>query len=140
MKEKRLLVALTIGLAMVLAMTSIAAAKEPSVDPSNFVKEVNNKFFPLKPGTTFFYLGMKDGIPARNETYVTVRYLECRLRPQNKPANSRVFIETIHRKHCCRSADPFRRRTQPSDRALGLWLALPRPRATSAIPGRGRSR
>ena len=50
-----MLVALTSGLAVVLAMASIAAAKDPGVDPSNFVKEVNNKFFPLKPGTTFFY-------------------------------------------------------------------------------------
>lgn len=71
MKEKRFFVALTSGLAMVLAMASIAVAKAPSVDPSNFVKEVNNKFFPLKPGTTFFYEGMKDGIPSRNETNVT---------------------------------------------------------------------
>jgi len=71
MKEKRLLVVLTIGLAIVLATASISAANQANVDPSNFVKEVNNKLFPLKPGTTFFYEGMKDGIPARNETYVT---------------------------------------------------------------------
>ena len=71
MKEKKFLVALTSGLAMVLAMATLAAAREPTIDPSNFVKEVNNKFFPLKPGTTFFYEGTKDGIPARDETQVT---------------------------------------------------------------------
>lgn len=71
MKDKRLFVVLTSALAMVLATASISAAQASNIDPSNFVKEVNDKFFPLKPGTTFFYEGMKDGIPARDETYVT---------------------------------------------------------------------
>jgi len=71
MKETRLFVLLTSALAIVLATASISAAQASNVDPSNFIKEVNNKFFPLKPGTTFFYVGMKDGIPARDETYVT---------------------------------------------------------------------
>ncbi len=39
MKEKRLLVALTSGLAVVLAMASIAAAKDPGVDPSYFSRK-----------------------------------------------------------------------------------------------------
>src|SRR5882724_8754090 len=71
MKEKRFLVALTSALALMLALASLSAARGSNVDPSNFVKEVNNKFFPLKPGTTFFYEGLKDGIPARDETRVT---------------------------------------------------------------------
>ncbi len=71
MKEKRLFVTLISALAMVLATASISAAQGSNIDPSNFVKEVNNKFFPLKPGTTFFYEGVKDGIPARDETFVT---------------------------------------------------------------------
>jgi len=71
MNKKRLLVAMMSALVMIVAMASIAAAREPSVDPANFVKAVNNKFFPLKPGTTFFYEGEKDGIPSSNETFVT---------------------------------------------------------------------
>ena len=65
------------GLAMALALTSVAAAKNnvkgppPDIDPSNFVGEVNNPFFPLTPGTTFFYEGETDGIPTRDEVYVT---------------------------------------------------------------------
>ena len=39
--------------------------------PSDFVRHVSNPFFPLKPGTTFFYKGTKDGVPTSNKTYVT---------------------------------------------------------------------
>jgi len=74
MKGKRLFVgALTCALTIVCAPTFISTAKEPTVDPSNFVRDVTNKFFPLKPGTTFFYEGTRDGVPSRNETNVTHR-------------------------------------------------------------------
>jgi hypothetical protein len=42
-----------------------------AVDPANFVSKVTNEFFPLRPGTTFFYEGTKSGIPSSNETTVT---------------------------------------------------------------------
>ena len=38
---------------------------------STFVKEVDNKFFPLKPGTTFVYKGEEEGVPSRNTVEVT---------------------------------------------------------------------
>jgi hypothetical protein len=41
------------------------------IDPDDFVGEVNNTFFPLIPGTTYFYEGTKEGVPTRNETTVT---------------------------------------------------------------------
>jgi hypothetical protein len=34
-----------------------AANYSPNIDPSNFVKEVDNPYFPLKPGTTLVYEG-----------------------------------------------------------------------------------
>lgn len=37
------------------------AAYHPVIVPSNFVKEVTNKYFPLKPGTIFIYRGEIDG-------------------------------------------------------------------------------
>jgi hypothetical protein len=43
----------------------------PAVIRTLFVKKVDNQFFPLEPGTTFFYEGTKDGVPTRNETRVT---------------------------------------------------------------------
>jgi len=75
--KKRFLALVTIGLAMIFAAVSIAAvdssAKNPllEIDPDNFVSEVNNPYFPLPPGTTFIYRGEMEGVPTRNETYVT---------------------------------------------------------------------
>jgi hypothetical protein len=43
--------------------------KDP--EPSNFVSEVDNKFFPLKPGTKFFYKGKEEGVPSSNKVFVT---------------------------------------------------------------------
>lgn len=77
MKRQRFFIALTSGLALLFALASIAAAKPkslpppPDIDPANFVRKVTNTFFPLRPGTTFFYEGTEDGIPTRNEVYVT---------------------------------------------------------------------
>jgi hypothetical protein len=75
-KRKSIFIALTSGLALLFAMASTAAAKPsaappPEIDPANFVRRVTNPFFPLDPGTTFFYEGTKDGTPTSNETYVT---------------------------------------------------------------------
>ncbi len=38
----------------------------PEIKPANFVRNVDNPYFPLKPGTTFTYTGVKDGKQARN--------------------------------------------------------------------------
>jgi hypothetical protein len=43
----------------------------PKFDPGAFVTVVDNEFFPLTPGTTFFYEGEKDGIPASSEFHIT---------------------------------------------------------------------
>ncbi len=77
MKRKQFFIALTSALALLLALTSSAMAKPmatprpPDIDPDNFVRHVTNPYFPLKPGTTFYYEGTSDGIPNRNVTYVT---------------------------------------------------------------------
>jgi len=65
------------GLAGVLAMACLAGQSQrvttpiSDVNPANFVNAVDNKFFPLPPGTTFFYEGAKDGIPTSDEFFVT---------------------------------------------------------------------
>jgi hypothetical protein len=40
-------------------------------DPDNFVRVVDNRFFPLKPGTRFVYKGIEDGEVETNITIVT---------------------------------------------------------------------
>ena len=77
MKGRHILVALTSVLAILFAMTATAAAKpqatqpESAIDPGNFVRYVTNPFFPLKPGTTFYYKGEKDGVPTSDTMLVT---------------------------------------------------------------------
>jgi len=43
----------------------------PAFDAQNFTDHVDNPYFPLKPGTTFIYTGIKDGAPARELFRVT---------------------------------------------------------------------
>jgi hypothetical protein len=45
----------------------------PAIKPANFVRKVDNPYFPLEPGTTFVYTGVKDGKRARNVLRVTHR-------------------------------------------------------------------
>jgi hypothetical protein len=45
-------------------------AYAPHINPAEFTTKVDNKYFPLKPGTTFFYQGNKQG-STRDEMAVT---------------------------------------------------------------------
>ena len=77
MRPARFALALAASLAMLPLTPVLTAARHGAspasrtIDPSNFVRGVNNKFFPLTPGTTFFYEGTKDSFPATNVTFVT---------------------------------------------------------------------
>jgi hypothetical protein len=77
MTRKQFFIALTSGLALLFAMASLAAtpahatAPSPDIDPANFVRRVTNDFFPLKPGTTFYYEGTKEGVSTSDTVYVT---------------------------------------------------------------------
>jgi hypothetical protein len=51
---------------ILLASVSIAGATEPpkqEISPASFVATIDNPFFPLSPGTTFFYEGVDEGVP-----------------------------------------------------------------------------
>ena len=67
MNRKELLTVIG-ALAMVLMQGSVASASILNLD---FVSEVSNRFFPLKRGTKFSYVGAKDGVSTTNETFVT---------------------------------------------------------------------
>jgi hypothetical protein len=47
------------------------AADVSSVDPDNFVRSVDNPWFPLKPGSVWRYTGMKDGKPSKDVVKAT---------------------------------------------------------------------
>jgi hypothetical protein len=61
-------------LAGTLGTATAQAASAPSrPDPSRFVQNVDNPWFPLKPGTMFVYQGSKDGKKATDVVEVTDR-------------------------------------------------------------------
>ena len=43
----------------------------PAIDPANFVAKVNNRYFPLKPGTAFHYTGYSDETSQTDDMVVT---------------------------------------------------------------------
>jgi hypothetical protein len=43
----------------------------PKIDPATFSTQITNRYFPLKPGTTFVLEGTRDGQPQRAEVVVT---------------------------------------------------------------------
>jgi len=47
------------------------ASSLPAFDPDNFVRVVDNRFFPLRPGTRYVYHGVEDGEVETNITIVT---------------------------------------------------------------------
>jgi hypothetical protein len=85
MRHKALLLGLLVGALLVLAaglggialgMTSGATgttqqAYAPHINPSDFTTKIDNKYFPLKPGTTFVYQGKSGGNPERDVMSVT---------------------------------------------------------------------
>src|SRR5438477_2372079 len=49
----------------------ILAVPLTAPQPSHFTARVDNPWFPLKPGTTYVYRGVKDGHPSRDVVRVT---------------------------------------------------------------------
>jgi hypothetical protein len=45
----------------------------PSINPANFVARIDNRYFPLKPGTHFHYRGFKGTTPQTDHMVVTRR-------------------------------------------------------------------
>jgi hypothetical protein len=88
--ERRTALTTLIGVAMTLVLVAGCggsagnaggAAKEaqettqhayaPYINPADFTTEIDNKYFPLKPGTTFVYEGKFEGATERDEMAVT---------------------------------------------------------------------
>jgi hypothetical protein len=56
-------------------LASIHGTYSPSIDPADFVKTIDNRYFPLKPGTTFLYKGVHENgkTPQTDKEVVTHR-------------------------------------------------------------------
>ena len=46
-------------------------AYSPNINPADFTTTIDNRYFPLKPGTTFFYQGKKEDATTRDVMAVT---------------------------------------------------------------------
>ena len=64
--------ALMAGAALLLTGAGPASSTQ-QIRPGDFVANVDNPWFPLRPGTTFVYRGVKDGRPSRDVVRVTSR-------------------------------------------------------------------
>jgi hypothetical protein len=52
-------------------LAPIHGSYSPSIDPVNFVATVDNRFWPLKPGTGFHFRGMRGTTPQTDDEVVT---------------------------------------------------------------------
>ena len=81
----KLSIAATLVVALVGGVSSSAAAPtsapgwtlhgsySPSIDPANFVGTVDNRYFPLEPGTAFHYKGVRASTPQTDDMVVTAQ-------------------------------------------------------------------
>ena len=62
-------------LAATLGATAVASGSQAgrNINPAGFSARIDNPWFPLKPGTTYRYVGIKDGQPSRDVVVVTHR-------------------------------------------------------------------
>jgi hypothetical protein len=75
-KSSRSILATSVLLALFVCVacgSSEARTRESSAPETTFVRSVDNPWFPLKPGTTFVYTGVKDGKRGRDVVRVTSR-------------------------------------------------------------------
>ena len=67
------LITLLAVLAFALAGCGSEGGPSKAGTPKTFVEHIDNPWFPLVPGTTYIYRGMKDGEPSREVLRVTNR-------------------------------------------------------------------
>ena len=53
------------------SLAPIHGSYSPSIDPANFVTSVDNRYWPLKPGTGFHYQGVRGRTPQTDDEVVT---------------------------------------------------------------------
>ena len=55
------------------SLAPIHGPYKPSIDPSDFVATVDNRYWPLKPGTAFHYTGVRGTTPQTDDEVVTTQ-------------------------------------------------------------------
>ena len=75
------------------------AAYSPHIDPADFTTTIDNKYFPLKPGTTFVYEGTMEGASERDVMAVThdtrrVMGVECLVASDRVTEDGKLIEQT----------------------------------------------
>jgi len=52
-------------------LAPVTGSYSPSIDPANFTTTIDNPFWPLTPGTTYHYVGMRGKTPQTDDEVVT---------------------------------------------------------------------
>src|SRR3954452_14374733 len=52
-------------------LAPVHGSYSPSIDPANFVATIDNRYFPLEPGTTYHYKGVRGTTPQTDDALVT---------------------------------------------------------------------
>jgi hypothetical protein len=103
---------LALGAALALGAGTAAAARPkppdwvlhgpyaPMIDPSNFVTRIDNRYFPLAPGTAFHYRGFSDTTAQSDDMVVTSRHkrilgVECTVVRDTVSEHSRPIERTF---------------------------------------------
>ncbi len=53
------------------SLTPVRGPYSPSIDPANFVSRIDNRFWPLEPGTAFHYKGRRGEVAQTDDELVT---------------------------------------------------------------------
>src|SRR5206468_4345378 len=53
------------------SLAPVNGTYSPSIDPANFVATIDNPYWPLKPGTTYHYEGVRGTTPQTDDEVVT---------------------------------------------------------------------
>jgi hypothetical protein len=82
------------------ATPSPATDYHPVIDPANFSTTIDNRYWPLQPGTTFVYEGVKDNEQQRNEVTVTAETktilgVECVVVHDQVTVNGELIEDTL---------------------------------------------
>jgi hypothetical protein len=75
-----------------LAVAALAAPAAAIPSPEGFAARVDNPWLPLRPGTTFVYRGVADGVPARRVVKVT-RGAKAILGVACVPVDERLYVD-----------------------------------------------
>lgn len=82
------------GAGCVLPVFGPGAGYQPTIHPSDFGPDVTNPYFPLTPGRTYVYVGVKDGLRAVN-VFAPSKTTEVIDGVETRTVNDRLYLNGV---------------------------------------------